>query len=227
MTIGEKFDIIKSDIKKFSEMSGRKSSDITVLAVTKTVSADRILEAVSLGITDIGENYVNELLEKHDKLKGRVEKIHFVGHLQTNKVKNIVDKVCLIHSVDRPSLLLEIDKRAGKIGKIQDILIEVNITGEESKSGVFLDGLTALIDTARALPNIFVRGLMTITPVYFSQDEAGEVYRRLSHISGEIKTGGNISMEYLSMGMSNDYTAAILEGSNMIRLGTAIFGKRI
>ena len=227
MTTKEKFDIITNNVKMYSKMSGRNSCDITVLAVTKTIPEDRISEAVSFGITDIGENYVQELLAKYDSLKGLVKRFHFIGHLQTNKVKYIIDKVWLIHSVDRLSLLSEINRQALSIGKIQNILIEVNLTKEESKSGVYLEELEELILAARNFPNVFVKGLMTITPVYYSEKESGVIYKKLHNISKEIKTGGNIEMQYLSMGMSNDYTVAILQGSNLIRLGTAIFGQRV
>ena len=222
MTSREKFDIINSNVKKSAEKSGRKAADITVLAVTKTVSVDRILPVLDMGITEIGENYVQELCEKYDALKEKVEKFHFIGHLQTNKVKYIIDKVSLIHSVDRMSLLTEINKRADAVNKIQDILIEVNMTKEETKSGVYLENLEELLKSAEELPNISVKGFMTMPPAYFSKEEAAAVYKKLADISKNIKTNGSI----LSMGMSGDYEKAIENGSNLIRLGALIFGKR-
>ena len=226
MTTEEKFDIIKIDLERAASVSGRSGSDIVILAVTKKVSPDRILPVLDMGITDIGENYVQELLGKYDAIKDKVKNVHFIGHLQTNKVKYIIDKVTLIHSVDRPSLLLEINKRAGEINKIQDILIEVNLTGETSKSGVYPENLDDLISEAVKLENISLKGFMTMPPAYYGETEAAEVYKALCDISRKYENNGRHSMKCLSMGMSGDYQVAIESGSSIIRLGRAIFGDR-
>ena len=196
-------------------------------AVTKTRTADEINEAIDAGITDIGENKVQEIMDKFDSVKP--VRWHLIGHLQTNKVKYIIDKVSMIHSVDSLHLAQEIDKRAAQHGITMDILIQVNSAQEESKFGISTDETEGMIrDILDKCPNIRIRGLMCIAPfaenpedvrVYFAQVK--KLYDEYSSIEHK-----NLDFKYLSMGMSHDYEVAILEGSNLIRVGTAIFGER-
>jgi hypothetical protein len=229
LTINEKLDIIKCNIKKSAEKSGRNYEDIQLLAVTKTMPIETIKTAFDCGISCIGENYVQEFLEKYDFYKENNINCHFIGHLQSNKVKYISDKVSLIHSVDSLALIKEIDKQSKKIDKVQDILIEVNLTKEDSKFGVYEEDLLELLENAQAFSNVFVKGLMTMPPLDYNDDQLRGVFSKLNKIFCDLKEtdiAKNVSMEHLSMGMSKDYEIAILEGSNLVRLGSVIFGAR-
>ena len=228
MTIKEKLDIIKDNVSAAAAKAGRNFSDITVVAVTKTVEIARIEPVLELGFTKIGENYVQELLAKYDLLSEKVDEFHFIGHLQSNKVKYIIDKVKLIHSVDSLSLIKEIDRQAKKIGKIQDILIEVNLAKEESKSGIFKENLSELLEKSAEFSGISIKGLMTIPPLSYDEYALRKTYSELYGISQNIKEKNvGIDMKFLSMGMSGDYQTAISEGANMVRIGTGIFGARV
>lgn len=191
---------------------------ITVIGASKMVDADTINLLPSLGINTVGENKVQELLEKYDKVFGL--QWHFIGALQTNKVKYIIDKVTLIHSLDRPSLADEIDKQARKIGKKMDVLVEVNTGREPTKSGVFPEDAYSFMHYVTSKPNLNLRGVMGVFPV--GADEA--LYEELRKISDFAKE--NYGADILSAGMSNDYETAIKHGSNMVRIGSALFGKR-
>lgn len=192
-----------------------------LIAATKTRTLEEIMTAVNTGkILSAGENRVQELLEKYDKSI----RWDFIGQLQTNKVKYIVDKVELIHSVDRLNLAIAIEKEAAKINKIQDILIEINSGKEENKGGIYLENTMDFLDELSVFPHIRVRGIMAVAPLYYSKemltktfDEVYKVYQRLE----------NKDFCYLSMGMSNDYVEALKSGANLIRLGRAIFGERV
>lgn len=188
---------------------------------------DRIKEAIEVGITSIGENRTQELEEKFNVLAGKVD-FHMIGHLQTNKVKNIIGKTKLIHSLDRISLAEELNKRSMKNNIITDVLIQVNVAEEESKYGLRLNEVLYFIEDILEFTNIRVRGLMTIAP--YTDDKAllRKVFRSLFKLSEDIKNRryDAVSMDYLSMGMSNDFEIAIEEGSNMVRIGSSIFGKR-
>lgn len=199
-----------------------------LIAVTKTVDAARINEAISYGVTAIGENKVQELLSKYDALDKDGVEIHFIGTLQRNKVKYIIDKVDLIQSVDSEKLALTIDKCANSIGKVQDILVEVNVSGEESKSGVAPDELIPLLEKLSRLANVKVRGLMCIPSPETFRGENKKFFDAMCKmvVDIEAKTIDNISMDILSMGMSADYETALECGSTMVRIGTKIFGKR-
>ncbi len=218
---------IRAMVEAAAAKSGRKPDDIRIIAVTKTVDADRIIQAVDCGIVDLGENRVQELCAKHE-LVDRKCSWHLIGHLQTNKVKYIIDKVTMIHSLDRMDLALEIQKRAQQAGKVMEVLIEVNIAEEESKFGIALPEAKAFVRQVSELPNIKVRGLMTIAPLAEDPEEIRWVFAALRKLSIDIKAENtdNIDMDYLSMGMSNDFEAAIEEGANIVRIGSAIFGKR-
>lgn len=225
--IKKNLDIIRTKIEAAAIKSGRKLEDITLVAVSKTVEPQKILKALDEGITELGENRVQELTEKYDIINRNCN-WHLIGHLQTNKVKYIIDKVKMIHSVDRYNLAEEINDRAQKIGKTIDILLQVNISGEESKFGVCENDAFALIKQIARLQNIRVRGLMTMAPFASNPQTVRDVFSGLRKLSIDIEKENinNIGMEYLSMGMSNDYELAIEEGANVVRIGTALFGER-
>lgn len=218
---------IRHRIAAAAARSGRNPEEVKLIAVTKTVDFERIRMAVDAGIADLGENRVQELCEKYDILD-RNGNWHLIGHLQTNKVKYIIDKVRMIHSVDRMELAEEIQKRASKAGRVLEILVQVNIAEEESKFGISRDRTMEFVRGLAELPNLKVKGLMTLAPLVENPEEIRWVFRELSKLRIDIRQENidNIDMEILSMGMSNDFEAAIEEGSNMVRVGTAIFGKR-
>jgi pyridoxal phosphate enzyme (YggS family) len=218
---------VRERINRACASSGRKNDEITLVAVTKTVEPEKIIRAVDEGLINLGENKVQEICDKYDVIQ-RDCNWHLIGHLQTNKVKYIIDKVSLIHSVDRLELAQEIQKRAEKTSRIMDILVQVNIAEEESKFGVYTDKLYDLITNISALKNQRVKGLMTIAPFSEDPEAVRPVFRQLKKISVDIKNENidNINMGLLSMGMSNDFEVAIQEGANIVRVGTAIFGKR-
>lgn len=208
----------------FNAVEGK---NVTVVAATKTVDAERINYAIECGLRHIGENRVNELLEKYDSYDKRAE-VHFIGQLQRNKVKYIIDKVSLIHSVDSVALADEIEKQAKKHGLVMDVLIEVNIGREESKGGVMPEELDKVLEYIRTLEHVKVRGLMAIPPKIENVENKSNFFSKMSEIFIDISTQNvdNSSMDILSMGMSADYVEAVNCGSTMIRPGTAIFGKR-
>ena len=206
-----------------AEEKYRKSGGVSLIAVTKTVDPAAVNHAVSLGIRLLGENRVQEYISKKDFYDKNAE-VHFIGHLQTNKVKYIIDSVSMIQSVDSIKLAEEIDRHAGRIGRCQDILIEVNIGGEKSKSGIAASGLEELVYQVSELENIRVRGLMAIPPAGSSERLLFDMQKLYIDISQ--KKIHNISMDYLSMGMSGDYEAAIKYGANMVRIGRGLFGPR-
>ncbi len=202
----------------------RKSGDeVRIMAVTKTVPAEKINFAVKNGFTLLGENRVQEYLSKKD-LYDKTAEVQFIGHLQTNKVKYIVDEVSLIQSVDSLKLAAEIDRLAGKKGRIMNVLAEINIGGELSKSGVSVEGLEELIYGISGMNNISLKGLMAIPPVGSGE----EVFDKMHGIFLSVKEKSipNVSMDILSMGMSGDYETAIKHGSNLVRIGTRLFGAR-
>ena len=226
--IKKNIQVIKENIKEVSEKSNRSIEDITLLGVTKTVESDAIIEAINCGITDIGENKAQELARKYDIIGDKV-RWHLIGTLQTNKVKYIIDKVHMIHSLDRESLCEEIQKRAEGICKNINCLVQVNISKEESKHGLDKESVIDFIkNTATNYKNIKIKGLMTMAPFTEDKEEIRNVFRELKELSLEIRKLNieGVSMDELSMGMSNDYNIAIEEGSTIVRVGTSIFGKR-
>ena len=229
LTIKEKLDIIKYNIEKSAEKAGRNPKDVVILPVSKKKSCDDIREVLKLGIDITGENYVQELLPKYEELKDEVREFHFIGHLQSNKVKYIIDKVSLIHSVDSVSLLKEINKQAVKAGKVQNVLLEVNFEAEETKTGATKEELLNMLECTRDFKNVKIKGLMTMPPAFYTQEELKSVFSRFrsfyEKLKGEYKTE-NICFDTLSMGMSNDYPLAVEYGSTVVRIGTALFGKR-
>ena len=226
--IRENIEKIRKNVAVAAAKSGRNPGDIRIVLATKTQPPEKINYAAECGITEIGENRVQELLDKYEKLDREKLKIHFIGTLQTNKVKYIIDKVDLIHSVDSLKLGQTINKYAGLCGKVQQILIEVNVSGEESKGGISPEMLTDLLVSLSGLENIKVRGLMCIpSPEKISGENKrffDLLYKLL--VDNNNKNIDNIYMDILSMGMSGDYLTAITCGATMVRVGTKIFGQR-
>lgn len=225
------FDYIDENIKKImfnvQEAKAKYRSpddEIKIMAVTKTVAPEAVNRAVSAGITLLGENRVQEYLGKKDFYNPKAE-VHFIGHLQTNKVKYIIKDIPLIHSVSSFKLAEEINRCAAKINKVQDVLAEVNIGREESKSGIMPEDTEEVLRKMSELKNIRVKGLMTIPPDTQSEEFLYKMHSLYIDISE--KNIDNISMDILSMGMSGDYVAAVKYGSNILRIGSAMFGARI
>lgn len=226
--IRENIESIRKRIADAAKRAGRDADDIKLIAVTKTVDIDKVEEAIAAGTLDAGENKPQELARKYEVLGDKI-RWHQIGSLQTNKVKYIIDKVCMIHSLDREGLAEEIDKRANKIGRVIDCLVQVNISGEESKHGMSREEVEPFVRlVAEKYPNIKIKGLMTMAPFDAERDEIRKVFRDLKELSDEINNMniGNVEMNELSMGMTNDFEIAVEEGATMVRVGTAIFGKR-
>lgn len=219
---------ICENIERAAQSVGKTASDVTFLAATKTVDADVINHAISLGLRYIGENRVQELLSKYDSYDLDHASLQFIGHLQTNKVRQIVGKVDLIQSVDSVKLAKEISRCSEKLGITTDILLEVNIGREENKSGVLPEMLPELLGQVKDIPAVKVRGLMAIPPICENAQENCKFFDNMRNIFLDIssKNIDNISMDILSMGMSDDYEEAIRCGANMIRVGSALFGAR-
>lgn len=227
MSIKDNIRVIEMRKSRAAERSGRKGEEVLLVAVTKLHSTEEINEAIDCGITDIAENKVQEIINKYDKVKP--VNWHLIGHLQTNKVKYIIDKVKMIHSVDSLKLAQEIDKRAGAAGKKMEILIQVNSAEEESKFGITTEETETLLkDILRMCPNVIIKGLMCIAPFEENPENAREYFAAVEAQYREFSTitHPNLDFKYLSMGMTNDFEVAIEAGSNLIRVGTAIFGNR-
>lgn len=226
--IRENIESIRKRIADAAKRAGRDVDDIKLISVTKTVDVDKVVEAIAAGALDAGENKPQELARKYEVLGDKI-RWHQIGSLQTNKVKYIIDKVCIIHSLDREGLAEEIDKRANKAGRVIDCLVQVNISGEESKHGMSREEVEPFVRlVAEKYPNIKIKGLMTMAPFDAERDEIRKVFRELKGLSDEINNMniGNVEMKELSMGMTNDFEIAVEEGATMVRVGTAIFGKR-
>lgn len=221
-TISERIDFVKSEIEAACKRSGRENS-VTLIAVTKTVDASRIREAYEKNITVLGENRVQEMMEKFDSFPDA--DWHIIGHLQKNKVKYVVGKAKLIHSVDSFELLCEIDKTAQKRNVVQDVLLEVNISGETTKYGLTTEEIKDIMNKIRGLASVRVRGLMTMAPKSDDPDSIRWVFKRAKELFDFYKKD-NPLFDTLSMGMSSDYTVAVEEGATAVRVGSLIFGKR-
>ena len=228
MSIAENVARILADIESAALAAGRDPQQITLCAATKMNDADRVRQAIAAGVTCCGENKVQELTTKLAENAYQGADIHFIGHLQTNKVKQVVGKVDLIQSVDSERLLKAIDKEAAKQGIRQNILLEVNIGEEASKSGFGADDILPLVDRAHEFPNICIKGLMAIPPISQNPGENLKFFQKMFQLSVDIsnKIEDNVKVDCLSMGMSDDFADAIAAGSTMIRVGTAIFGAR-
>ncbi|MBE7036854.1 MAG: YggS family pyridoxal phosphate-dependent enzyme [Ruminococcaceae bacterium] len=224
MNIAANIESIRQRIALAAASASRNAEDITLVAVTKTVDALCAKEVLNSGVTNLGENRVQVFLDKYEAL-GSEPTWHLIGHLQTNKVKYIVGKVQLIHSVDSLHLAEEISKKAEAMGLCQDILVQFNISGEESKSGAGADEAKALFEKLSCLKGINIRGLMTMAPLGASETETRSVFEGLRLLSDQIAKEGyeNVSMNHLSMGMSGDFEAAIREGATLVRIGNALF----
>ena len=227
-TIAENIAAIRARIDAAARTTGRTGTDITLVAATKMNDAARVREAVAAGIDACGENRVQEMTEKLAQDAYTGAPLHFIGHLQTNKVKQVVGKVDLIQSVDSLHLLGAIDREAERQGLTQAVLLEVNIGGEASKSGFAKEEILPVVEKMASFSHIFVRGLMTVPPISQEVAESQEFFSEISALSVDIrrKKYDNVSVDILSMGMSGDFETAIRCGSTMIRLGTAIFGPR-
>ncbi len=222
----ENFAYIKEKINEAAKISGRSPDDITLLAATKTVDVCVINHAIKSGLKYIGENKVQEFLSKYDDYLP-VHK-HFIGHLQTNKVKDVVGRAELIQSVDSVHLAKEISKQSIKKDIITDILLEVNIGEEESKSGFLYNEVEENLKIIAEMDNICVKGLMAIPPICNKAEDNKKYFAKMNNLFIDIRTKNidNSSMDILSMGMSDDYYTAIIEGANLVRIGTALFGRR-
>ncbi|WP_019228527.1 YggS family pyridoxal phosphate-dependent enzyme [Sedimentibacter sp. B4] len=229
MSIKENIDEIIKRKNEAALRCGRNPEDITIIAVSKTVDGSRAREAVMGGLENLGENRVQEIMNKYDELQDLQVKWHMIGHLQKNKVKYIIDKVEFIHSVESIELAAEINKRASQHNIISNILIELNIGEEESKFGINEISVYEFVSSMEQFENIKVMGLMTVAPYCENPEDVRWVFKKMKEIFDKISSMNlkNTQMKYLSMGMTNDFEIAIEEGSNIVRIGTAVFGKRI
>ena len=209
---------------KINEIINELPSNVQLIAVTKTYPAEIINEAIDAGVTDIGENKVQEILSKYDDVKP--VRWHFIGHLQTNKVKQIVDKVYMIQSVDSLHLAEEINKRSAAINRCVNVLIQVNAAGEEQKSGIEPEGVLDLANAISSMSNLKLRGLMFIAPAADNPEDVRVYFRQVKAIFDELKPKFGLEFNTLSMGMSNDYMVAVQEGATCVRVGSKIFGAR-
>lgn len=227
MTISANLVQINKRIRMAAEAAGRDPASVQLVAVSKTRPSADIVAAFDVGQTVFGENYIQELLPKLVEVQDSVQ-WHFIGHLQSNKVKYIAGKVALIHSVDRISLAKEINRQWGRVGNICDVLIQVNISGEITKSGTTESGAIQMVRECARLSNIRVRGLMTMPPFFDDPDAARPYFAELKRLAEAIAAEriSGVEMKELSMGMSGDFEAAIQEGATLVRVGSAIFGER-
>ncbi len=227
MSIAENLKRIQERVAAAAKREGRDPSAVRLIAVTKTVDTERISEAVSAGAAVLGENRVQEAKEKIEKL-GSIASWHLIGHLQSNKAKYAVKLFDLIHSVDNIGLARELDKQAAKINKVQDILIEVSIAGEAAKAGIAISETAELVREAAKLKNLSIKGLMTVPPLLDNPEAVRPYFKKLREIAANIARENipGVSMQELSMGMSGDFEVGIEEGATMVRVGSAIFGKR-
>lgn len=223
----DNYDNVFKQVCDACDAAGRNKEDVTLIAVSKTHPASDIEELYNHGVRHFGENKVQELVDKYDELPKDI-KWHLIGHLQTNKVKYIVDKVYLIHSVDSVKLAEQIDKEAAKKGVKVDILVQVNVANEETKFGLDSAETIAMIENISKFSHINIKGLMTIAPFVEDGEENRKYFNDLKQLSVDIKRKNidNVSMDFLSMGMSGDYQVAIEEGATFVRVGTSIFGMR-
>ncbi len=220
---------IEENISRCAMSVGKKREDIIFLSATKTVDVAYINYAISLGLSYIGENKVQELLSKYDNYNLEHCSLQFIGHMQSNKIRQIVDKVDMVQSIDSVKLMQELSRQSKKQGKTTDILLEVNIGKEESKSGIFPERLEELCYEASQIENIRVRGLMTIPPICEDSQKISAYFSAMYNLFVDMKGKNmdNIDMTYLSMGMSSDYEEAIKCGANMVRIGSSLFGARV
>ena len=222
----KKIESVMADIEDACRRVGRDPSEVTLLGASKTVPPEVIKEFYRCGLRCFGENKAQEFLAKYEALEGLEIDWHFIGRLQTNKVKYLIGRVSLIHSLDRKPLADEIQKRAQKRGAVQDVLIEVNVGGEESKGGVEPERLKELYEYARGMENLRVIGLMTIPPYFENPEEVRPYFVRLRELRDQLEEEFGEKLPHLSMGMSHDFKVAVEEGATIVRIGTRLFGER-
>ena len=226
-TIRDHLNEVRENIQKACEKAGRSPQEVTLIAVSKTKPLFMLEEAYEAGARDFGENKVQEILEKHPKMPEDA-RFHMIGHLQRNKVKQVLPHAVLIHSVDSYRLAEQISQEAGKLGITAKILLEVNVAKEESKFGMMPEDVEEMAGQIAALPHLQIEGLMTIAPFVDDPEKNRPVFQKLYQLSVDIKKKNidNVNMSVLSMGMTGDYQVAVEEGATMIRVGTGIFGAR-
>ena len=226
--VAENIKNIRKRIEATCSRCGRRAEDVQIVAVTKTFGVENIREAIKAGQLDFGENYVQELTQKKMQLGNSSVRWHFIGHLQTNKVKHIAEFIHLIHTIDNQRVAAELQKRAEQCNRSSDVLIEVHTTEETSKSGVVPAQVVELVKSISKLPRVRVQGLMTMGPFSDNPDDSRPSFRQLADLGKTIEKEGfeKVSMKELSMGMTHDFEVAIEEGATIVRIGTAIFGKR-
>jgi pyridoxal phosphate enzyme (YggS family) len=219
---------IRLRIRQAAESCNRDADSVRLVAVSKTIAADIVKEAIEAGVTILGENYVQEARDKFKALAQYPVSWHFIGHLQSNKARHAVRLFDLIHSVDSLKLAHELDKQAGKLEKIQQILVQVNISAEDTKSGISTDEAPRLIAEISRLKNLAVKGLMTMPPYFYQPQKVQPFFAALRELRDQISEQilPNVSLDELSMGMTGDFEVAIKEGATLVRIGTAIFGER-
>ncbi len=228
MSIKENVQNILENIKLSAKKAGRNPDEVILLAASKTQPVEKLIEAYDAGIRYFGENRVQEGMEKIEKMKEYTDiHWHLIGGLQTNKAKYAVRYFEMIHSVEKPSLADEIDKRAKKINKIQDVLIEVNVGGEETKHGVEPENLSQLFQHCLQKENLNVLGLMCIPPYFEDKEKVRPYFAKLREMKNQLEKEFGINLPHLSMGMSHDYDVAVEEGATIVRVGSAIFGERV
>ena len=225
--ISDNIQEVQTKIKTACDKGERSQSDVILIAVSKTKPVTMLMEAYEAGCRVFGENKVQEILEKHDQMPADVQ-WHMIGHLQRNKVRYIIDKVAMIHSVDSLRLAETIEQEAARKNIVMPVLLEVNVAEEETKFGLPVEEVMPFVETVKDFPHIHICGLMTIAPYVDDPEENRGVFRQLKKLSVDIKAKNhnNVSMNVLSMGMTNDYEVAITEGATMVRVGTGIFGER-
>lgn len=225
--IKENLEKVRENVHRAVERSGRSDSDVLLIAVSKTKPVEDLMEAYDAGVRDFGENKVQELVDKYEVMP-KDARFHMIGHLQKNKVKYLIGKTCLIHSVDSFELAKVIQKESEKKNVITDVLLEVNVAKEDSKFGVFKEDLLNLVKEVSTLKNVRIKGLMTIAPFVENPEDNRQYFNELKRLGIDIESQNidNVSMGTYSMGMTGDYEVAIEEGATMVRVGTGIFGVR-
>ncbi len=225
--IKDNLNTIREGIREACDKSGRDVNDVTLIAVSKFKPLEDLMEAYEAGARDFGENRVQELVDKYEKMP-KDARFHMIGHLQKNKVKYLIGKAVLIHSIDNYELACVIQKESEKAGVITDILIEVNVAKEDTKFGCFLEDALSLVKSISKFPNVRIKGLMTIAPYVEDGENNRQYFVALKQLGIDIESQNidNVSMDIYSMGMTCDYKVAVTEGATMVRVGTAIFGER-
>lgn len=227
MKIKENIELVKAAIAASSETSGRNPKEITLIGVSKRISNDLIIEAVNSGLLNLGENYAQDFRDKYEILNPEFNEIiwHFIGHLQKNKIKYVIGKTALFHSLNSIGLAEEMNKRAGKLGIMVNMLIEINTSGEKSKTGMTFEESDKLLEKAKKFENLNINGFMTMAPYFEDTERARPYFRKLKEYRDEMLCRYPAAKE-LSMGMSGDFEVAVEEGATIVRVGTAIFGER-